>query len=131
MTDADVSDQERIQGSWRSVRIETLGDCYDDDMGVGHLITYAGDLVTRADGTVHRFRLDPSRAPKELDLIPADSDRVLFWGIYAFEGDRLITCFNSVLSPRPAGFGTQDSSAVLTYFERVEGALAGGDHRRV
>lgn len=116
----NAPDNERIQGTWRSVRIETLGERADEDMGVGSLLVFAGDRATTPDGRTYRFRLDPSKDPRELDLLYADTEHALFHAIYRLEGDQLVTCFNTHLSPRPSCFATsEETSDVLTYFERV------------
>jgi uncharacterized protein (TIGR03067 family) len=117
-----VPDNERIQGTWRSVSIETLGYQADEDMGVS-LLVFTGDRATTPDGRTYRFRLDPSKDPKELDLLYADTDHALFRGIYRWQGDLLVTCLNTYLSPRPRGFVTsEEASDVLTCFERVIGS---------
>lgn len=116
--DAKTPDHERIQGKWRSVQIETLG--YPPTEHTRSLMLFAGDRVTTADGTIFRFRLDPSAQPKQLDLLHADTEDARYYGIYAFEGDQLVTCF-TYLPPRPAGFSTsKDVSNLLTYYERED-----------
>jgi uncharacterized protein (TIGR03067 family) len=122
MPDSISSDFERIQGTWRPVRIETLGYRADEDSGVRKLLIFEGDRVTTPGGSTCRFRLDPLKEPKELDLLEANTDSAQFHAIFTFEGNQLVICFNTCLSPRPRSFTTsKEVTDILTYYEREDG----------
>ena len=65
---------------------------------------FAGDRVTLQfpgmPPLLATFRVDPSKNPKEIDLLFAGS--VTWPGIYRLEGDRLQLCIDSQARERPA-----------------------------
>src|SRR5215468_4353333 len=119
MSDTSSSDLERLQGVWRSIRVETLGYSNADDPG--KFMTFKGDCVSTPDNKVFRFRLDSSKEPKTIDVLDIETGEVQFHGIYTFKGKQLVMCINVPRSPRPQAFSaSKDVTDYLTYYERVD-----------
>jgi uncharacterized protein (TIGR03067 family) len=102
--------------------METLGYCAEEDVGEGRWLVFKDDRVTTPDGSTFRVRLDPSKEPKELDLFSAHADQPEFHGVFTFEGNQLVICFNKYPAPRPVSFTTSKGvTSLLTYYEREKG----------
>jgi len=95
------SDSEAIQGTWNATKVRHGGQEMIPAENVQ--MVFAGDRVTShfpglapLSGT---FRLDPSKDPKEIDLIfPAG---VTWRGMYGLEGDQLQLCIDLQARERP------------------------------
>ena len=94
-------DTEAMQGTWNATKVRHGGQEMIPEENVQ--MVFAGDRVTShfpgmpaLSGT---FRLDPSKDPKEIDLIfPAG---VTWRGIYRMEGDQLQLCIDLQARERP------------------------------
>ena len=113
------ADQENLQGSWRTERIELGAKVSDDESLRSMTLSFEGDkVVTEVGGVRHEgtFTLDNSRQPRHIDLKPASgnsSDKAM-QGIYAFESDNnLRLCFSQ--KSRPSGFITSPNSDAITF----------------
>ena len=110
----DVSDRDRLLGTWRVVGSEMDGIA-DFERGRGHdRLVFADDRVTYwvpKGPQAGRFRVDASRMPAEID-IEFDGGAVL-QGIYEFDGPRLRFCWTKGGS-RPTGFDTA-TGELLTF----------------
>jgi uncharacterized protein (TIGR03067 family) len=84
-------DQKQIQGTWKLVEAKENGNANDKLQGLilifrdGKVTVKKGDEV-KLEG---RYKLDPSKSPKWIDLI---TDKVTFLGIYQIKGDTLTIC---------------------------------------
>jgi RNA polymerase sigma factor (sigma-70 family) len=101
--DKSKTDQELIQGTWVYVALAVGGKSkWSDDVArVWKSLSFADDvvrLVVNQDGkeVVHqgRFKLHPSRKPKEIDLIELDPDlkETITGCLYELDGDTLRLC---------------------------------------
>jgi RNA polymerase sigma-70 factor (ECF subfamily) len=112
----DKADKARFQGVWEMTENVVNGFRARESEVRSWLLVVEGDEYNPGSGELsveYRFRLDPSRTPKAIDLIAlggADRNRV-YRGVYAIEGDTLIVC--RPLDPdddRPAGLGAPQGS---------------------
>jgi RNA polymerase sigma factor (sigma-70 family) len=102
-TDKPKTDQELIRGTWVYVVLTVGGknEWSDDVASVWKSLSFADDvvrLVVNREGkeVVHqaRFKLHPSRKPKEIDLTELDPDlkEVMTECLYELDGDTLRLC---------------------------------------
>jgi RNA polymerase sigma-70 factor (ECF subfamily) len=119
-TVAAVTDEDRLQGSWDMVALETEGKAVPVPAEMrDQVVTFKADTVrTRftpyeedAAGAA-TFRLGPSRAPKTIDVLVKGSRHSA--GIYQLENDLLRICLAPAGHDRPTEFKTTpEGSAVL------------------
>jgi uncharacterized protein (TIGR03067 family) len=111
---------ERLQGSWKFVKVERDGE---------DLIGQIGDVEMEIKGEEYtapniaaKFKLDPSKSPKTIDLSytqgPAEGQTVK--GIYKLDGDSLTICRAlAEVSNRPSDFtAPAGSGKMLFQFKR-------------
>jgi uncharacterized protein (TIGR03067 family) len=72
----------------------------------GMKVTFSGDKVTiKRDGKDHpgSYRIDPSKSPKEIDLIMKEPDgkEEVTRGIYEHKGNRLTMCLGTIEADSP------------------------------
>jgi RNA polymerase sigma-70 factor (ECF subfamily) len=104
-----VRELERLQGEWKMVALEVNGKKVDDNVVRTWLLVIEGDRYNPGSGEVsteYAFRIDPTRTPKAIDLIPSEGPYhgKAFRAVYSLNGDRLTVC--RPLDPdddRPAG----------------------------
>jgi uncharacterized protein (TIGR03067 family) len=115
-----MSDQERIQGTWRLASGERQGQALPDEVVRGVSLVFAGDMLatkTKDRATEARFRLIPETQPKGIDL---DMGGAVGQGIYLLDGDDLKLAHGSVGDPRPSGFDAKDGPpSTILVLERV------------
>jgi uncharacterized protein (TIGR03067 family) len=119
---ADVAvaeDLAKLKGPWRAVRGELSGEPRQESF----LLTF-DDATWMKQGKTKTekgvFHLNPSTAPKQIDILKEDGKRKWLLGIYAIEGDRLRFCFGP---ERPDELTTKPGqNAVLLEFRREPGA---------
>jgi RNA polymerase sigma factor (sigma-70 family) len=95
------TDQELLQGTWKSTKVLFAGQ----EMPLGMEVSFAGDDVTIRAGEALRedsFRLNPEKQPKEIDFIAAQGN--VQPGIYRLEGQRLQISLNMEGQERPTDF---------------------------
>jgi RNA polymerase sigma factor (sigma-70 family) len=135
--DKPRTDQDRLQGTWefvavaqgdKTIRKEDLGK----NDGRWDTITFTGDewrAVNLNSGgkavEFHgRFKLDPSRKPKAIDLTPADGEArgEIMPGLYEVDGDSLRLCLRDRPS-RPAALDSREvaKTYLLTFKRAVKG----------
>jgi uncharacterized protein (TIGR03067 family) len=112
---APRSDKELIQGRWQAVAIQT----YRRPAPAARLkpfsnVVFAGDRLYQFTGEQCIFKLDPSKSPKEIDLL--DNDTWVRRGIYSLDGDTLKLCLGGPRVPRPTEFLT-DADGGLIFLE--------------
>jgi uncharacterized protein (TIGR03067 family) len=95
------TDPDLLQGTWNATSVRAPRGPLPGD---GIDIVFAGDRVTlRFPGIPPlspTFRVDPSKDPKEIDLVVGPG--VTWRGIYRLEGDRLQLCVDTEARERPA-----------------------------
>src|SRR4051812_32558474 len=82
------SDQEKIRGEWKLVKMEVSNQ---RTSLVGNVVEIKGDeWGQRTPLNPVKFKLDPSKSPKHIEfMVPSPSGITVFLGIYEFVGDRL------------------------------------------
>ncbi len=130
--DAPKSDQEMLQGDWKTVSAEQSGKA--DEASIGNLIRidgekllmiYKNDPCETCEFVVTLF---PNEDPKEIDLKYSGPDRDdiepggdTMRGIYRLDGDKLVICVGIGGGDRPTEFKTtKDDQAFLDNLERVK-----------
>jgi uncharacterized protein (TIGR03067 family) len=100
------TDAELLQGTWHVAKVRLRGQ----ELPAANLeMIFAGERVTLRSPLLppnaKTFRLDPSKDPKEIDVILPDG-RV--WpGIYRLEADALQLCLNTEGRERPTRFSPE------------------------
>jgi uncharacterized protein (TIGR03067 family) len=96
-------DIKKLQGTWSAVSIESAGGKTPKEVVKKVKFVFKDNGLTIDDGSVpdpkkkgktfgvKSFKIDPSKTPKEIDLILADGDKRL--GIYELKGDNLKMCW--------------------------------------
>ncbi len=101
------TDQELIEGTWLIVGLEASGKAEPEQNYRGNSFTFSKDKATLKEGKHapidFAWTLDPTRAPKSIDLT---AKTVNVRGIYKFDGDELTLCL-SIGPNRPAEFATK------------------------
>ena len=122
--DAD-KDADRLQCTWVVVTNESEGGKADEEYNRrdGYRLVVAGRRLTWKSKSVGdtevAFRLDPTKAPKALDLDVRDG-RVGNECIYELDGDRLRICIAHFGQPRPTEFRATAKTSLLV-LRRVKG----------
>jgi uncharacterized protein (TIGR03067 family) len=112
-------DLEKLQGTWRVIIFEVEGKRPAEDTRVKGSYVFAGDrlLIRKIDDAAQqaRFRLDPGKTPKEMDVLivdGSDKQEKLEW-IYQLNDDELRVAGNHPGKGRPTGFDPQGAFFVL------------------
>jgi uncharacterized protein (TIGR03067 family) len=119
-------DRDPLQGTWTIVSMERDGKkvtAADKALTVtikGSEYTFpsAGGFTKSQEGT---YKLDPSKDPKTLDVLPTDGPikGKTFPGIYELDGDTLKACFDAAGKGRPTEFSAKPGSGrVLVIYRR-------------
>ena len=125
------ADAKNLQGKWNGVSLELNGTKAPADELKGGAWSFVGDKVRfhspSSPGASDKadFKIDPSKTPKELDLVgEAKGQKLVFRGIYALEKDRLTICLRTPDAEekgRPKEFATSAGSGLaLLVFERAK-----------
>ncbi len=125
-----ANDAKTLQGTWQAVDFEANGERKpDDEIKESKVIIQGNELFavkSKGEDPHLKFKLDSSKTPKTIDLIPIDGPDKgkMFPGIYSLENGKLRLCLNIFgkdLSKRPAEFKTQagDGTGFVT-LERVK-----------
>jgi uncharacterized protein (TIGR03067 family) len=125
-------DQERLQGIWKATRVIVNGTEVPEDVLKGITVTIRGNEINTAfkgdDQDMNQkasFKLDPSKKPKQIDLVPADGPEKgkKLEGIYEIEGDTLRMAIAPPIgeSKRPENFNAAEgSTAFVMTFQRAK-----------
>jgi uncharacterized protein (TIGR03067 family) len=105
------TDRELLLGTWEVTASVINGESAPADELLNMVIVFTPDLLkTRTlKGTDRqKYKLDPARTPKEIDLNSPDPDAPAevthFEGIYDLNGDSLRICLAKPGTPRPGQF---------------------------
>jgi len=109
------TDQDGIQGTWQGVSAEKQGQkAPEERVKAIQMIISADRFIFKRDDQTHvaRYRIDPTRNPKQIDVIPADGSGKgkTSVGIYKLEGDTLTLCTSPPGEPRPTEFASGPKS---------------------
>lgn len=118
-------DVEQLQGTWIVIAAIVDGKKIEvpaDKIGQAKMV-FKGDTIAHhglGNGRVktHKFKINPAKNPKELDVIlkgeePGEKDQVKVW-IYELEGDNLKLCSGKDGdAPRPTAFVSKPGSGAL------------------
>jgi RNA polymerase sigma-70 factor (ECF subfamily) len=126
---AAADDARALQGVWQAVWIESDGQKADSDEVGDFRMTFKGNELTigHADGNGRTrkstFKLDPTKSPKEIDILSLDGQEKdqTTPGIYALDKSRLRICMPRAVGPRPKDFTTrQGDGKLVLVLERVD-----------
>ncbi len=115
-----------LQGDWTLVSLKVNGFTPEANQNRPWVLVVEGDHYNPGSGDYsveYNFRLDPSRTPKAIDLIPSEGPyhgRTLR-GVYALEGDTFTVCRPiDPDSDRPAGLtgGRHGSGLTVSVWKR-------------
>jgi uncharacterized protein (TIGR03067 family) len=113
--DKKNDDQKQLQGQWRVVSSEISGKKIKG--GEGFLVI-KGNKWRAPVGATFTFKLDPTKKPKELDLLSSKGG--IWRGIYKIEGDSLTFCrSHGSAGERPKNFKGGEG-VVLFVYKRAE-----------
>jgi uncharacterized protein (TIGR03067 family) len=115
--DKAKSDRELIQGTWIAVSGERNGEKLNEfQLKNWEEMVFKDDNFTREGGEKKEgtFKLDPSKTPKEIDLMLQVKGQDTTWpGIYELKGNKLKLALNP---NRPSEFDSK--GGVVIVFER-------------
>lgn len=113
-------EKDKLQGEWAMISLDTPAKKLDDDaIKKSKLVVKDKEWITTLNGTEVKFtfKSDPSKDPKELDLISDRSGKEMTWpGIYKIDGDTLTFCRASGPdAERPKEFKAGDKVVLIVY----------------
>jgi uncharacterized protein (TIGR03067 family) len=117
----DAKDElEKFQGSWARAAATTNGKEATEAELKGVVLTLKGDEYTLKIGDQVRkgtFKVDPSKTPKQLDIIAAEGPNKgkTLPAIYELDGDTLRYCVAQPDKPRPTEFSAKADSGLSLY----------------
>jgi uncharacterized protein (TIGR03067 family) len=132
---------EKLQGNWKLVGAVMSGHhLTNEELGVANLdhLVFSNDtaLLNKAGekNSKVKYRLDPRKRPKEIDMIPEDGPhkgKTTRW-IYALERDYLKLCYDAEqITRRPTEFmSTEDSDRVILVFQRARHGVSNAESGR-
>jgi len=112
-------DKDALQGTWKVVSAMKVGivDAEAERKQKQHRWVFKGDRVgiRFKPESESDFTLDPSKQPREIDVIPREGDEAgkTFRGIYEVKGDDLKLTFNGAGLPRPTTFDEAGAVALV------------------
>jgi uncharacterized protein (TIGR03067 family) len=125
---AAEQDLKDMQGDWQAVALEAQGQKAPAEEVKKFRIRIKGNAITffpDGENRTHTFKLNPSKSPKEIDLVPGDGDLKgkTVGGLYALEKGQLKLCipnFSQGEPKRPRALRTQAGDGLgLIVFERA------------
>jgi uncharacterized protein (TIGR03067 family) len=110
----EKKDEDKIQGTWIVVSAQFGGESKPDDEAKNAKFVIKGDLITisepKREGREEKatFKLDPTKKPKTIDLVPEKGDKKeTVLGIYELKDDELKLCFVKGGKERPTEFASK------------------------
>ena len=113
------ADKEKLRGVWKVVSAKKAGNDLGDQIGV--TVKFDGDEFTMPEGDQAELKLDPTKQPKQIDVVPLNGKGKgkTLSGVYKLDGDNLTLHFGLDGQERPAGFEASGET-VLLVLERVK-----------
>jgi uncharacterized protein (TIGR03067 family) len=113
---AAQNDEGNLEGKWKLSRYERAGE--EKPLLKKDMATFAGGKFTFAYGTNLGVKLDPTKTPKQIDLLNAGTNKRQTWnGIYELQGDTLKLCVATGSDQtRPQQFTTKGTDSTVMYF---------------
>jgi uncharacterized protein (TIGR03067 family) len=117
-----ADDAKSLQGTWQAVDLEANGEKRPDDQAKELQLVFTGDEVfavkPQGEDPRNKFKLDSSKSPKTIDLIPCDGESKgkRFAGIYDLKDGQLRLCINIFgqdSTQRPTEFKTKAGDGVV------------------
>jgi uncharacterized protein (TIGR03067 family) len=108
------TDLKKLEGTWTVDAMEVSGKLLaPENIDKLKLVVTDKKLVFKGQTTVEEmtFRIDPSKKPKEIDLVTSDKKVGTLRGIYLLEGATLKICYGRKELDRPAEFTTKTGDA--------------------
>src|SRR5262249_28142337 len=106
-----------LQGTWKVVDYKGPDDAFAKEFKSKGKIIFEGDKLTILIGDVKlgeaTYKLDPSKKPKHIDVIPTDGvnkDKAML-GVYALDGDKLTLFSHDDEKVRPKDFSYKAGDA--------------------
>jgi RNA polymerase sigma factor (sigma-70 family) len=112
--DKPKTDKDNLQGAWIPVSVEEGGKKIpEDEVKAKNVeIVFTGDKVTlpiKGDAKEFGYKLDPSKKPKQIDLLLGDGKTAK--GIYLLDGDTLKLCVEKEPDgERPTEFAAKEGT---------------------
>jgi uncharacterized protein (TIGR03067 family) len=123
--DAELSkkDLQKMQGDWAAVEMIRDGNPLERDAAQAYFRTVSGEKYSivryrkvMGEGT---FRIDASKAPREIDATPSSPGAKTLKGIYEWHGEKLKMIFGPPGGTRPKDFNAEaGSQQAYTLWER-------------
>jgi uncharacterized protein (TIGR03067 family) len=107
-------DAKSLQGEWRVVDIERDGKSPPQDP-TDMVITFKGDEISGEGVAAAKYKLDPGKSPREIDITYLDGPRknVTARCIYSVEKDELKLCYPGSNGVRPKELKTKSGDGLL------------------
>lgn len=116
---------EKVKGTWKAMQVQKDGAEHPEYVKAGMQVVFTGNTMTISAGddpaakTNSFYHLDPTKSPKEIDLIDS-SGQPSGKGIYALDGDKLTLCTST--ADRPTSLATKQGDGLqLMVFKRAQG----------
>jgi uncharacterized protein (TIGR03067 family) len=111
------NEQDKLQGTWSILQAEHDGHKTPAEKLKSTKLVIAGDKmkVHGEKGMESQIKIDPSKKPKAIDIIPADGpDKgMVLQGIYELDGNELKICLSKPGRDRPAEFVSKENSGTV------------------
>jgi uncharacterized protein (TIGR03067 family) len=123
--DASKADRDKLQGTWKVIRMEHAGKNVPADQFADLRIVISGNELTGKEGDQVRerftFTLDSAQKPRTIDTtaIEGPAKGETSRGIYEIDGDTVKLCVNEKGKERPSAFATKEGTThVLLLLQR-------------
>jgi len=129
--DKPKSDLDAMQGKWKVTAVEMGGRQFPPEFirDKETIVVIEGDKRTetvkgRADPIRAIVKLDPSKTPKQIDLVDAEPEQgkpaEVTVGIYEIQGDTLKECIARGGADRPKEFKGADKNTMYRVLTRIK-----------
>jgi uncharacterized protein (TIGR03067 family) len=122
---AAAAEIEKLKGTWKATSVQKDGADHPEYVRAGMQTVFTDNSMTISVGddaaakTNSFYRLDPTKNPKEIDLIDS-SGQPSGKGIYALDGDKLTLCTST--ADRPTSLATKQGDGLqLVVLKRAQG----------